>query len=171
MSISILEDPATRHTVFDDLQSIYWVLLYGSFRYFDNSLTIDWSMFFDRSEEENKAPVGGHKKRAYFESRGIIKVRDFTSPALRQLIRAMEKKWCGYYGMEADFRLEYGDASLMGLDVQPEDSAVRRFNDARKATRQELSVPSFWTAIFDSHLQNDNPYKVWPDDAVHSVIY
>ena len=166
MSISILEDPTTQHTVFDDLQSIYWVLLYGSFRYFDNSLTVDWGMFFQRDEEENKAPVGGRSKRAYFQGKGLDHLRKFASPALRQLIRAMEINWCGYYGIEGDFRRAYDDASLKGPEVQPKDSVVRGLDDACKATRRKLSVPSFWTAIFDDHFQSDKPYLIWPDDAV-----
>lgn len=171
MSISILKDPATQPTVLDDLQSIYWVLLYGSFRYFYNGATVDWRMFFERYEEKNKGFIGGRSKRLYFEGRGLENLRDFTSLALRRLIYAMETQWREYYGKEADLNDLYYDCSLKGPEVKPKDSDVRKLDEARMVKRREISEPSFWIALFDECLLADDPFPVWHEEVKAQGTY
>ena len=68
MSIRILEDPTTRHTVLHDMESIHWVLLFGGYHYFDNDAVVVWGTFYEKAKRDDpygpSIYVGGSSKRA-----------------------------------------------------------------------------------------------------------
>ncbi|KAH8099798.1 hypothetical protein BXZ70DRAFT_941106 [Cristinia sonorae] len=72
LSAGLASDPTKEHTILDDLESCYWVLLYQGIHYFRSTATVRALRIFDEHEPEeipalNRMDfVGGDKKEKHF---------------------------------------------------------------------------------------------------------
>ncbi|KAI0090942.1 hypothetical protein BDY19DRAFT_932555 [Irpex rosettiformis] len=195
MSIEILRNPNVRHSIRDEMQSIFWVFLYGTFRFFDNNDAIIWDLFFDKKRKNVEGRVeyfGGGAKRDFFLQAG-----DFTEPnrtdgittkALRDVVEAMALYWQYYYymegwwGMHGDWQPLHGNsarhdisatvraAASIPLDgLLSERTASTDDNETGLLAddfKEMLSKPQTWITVFNRSLK-DEPAEIWPSsDAV-----
>ena len=95
MSIAMLEDPFKVHDILDDLESIFWSLLYGAIKYFSGAIKVDTKAFFFQSEVEINGKlclVGGDSKGRLLESAALTNMA-FDCAPLRELISHLSRVW------------------------------------------------------------------------------
>ena len=153
MSIPLLRDPQKLHDLIDDLESVFWVLLYGALkRFVPPSQPSSMEMFEEERIGEDKYVVGGRQKNHCLAYGGMNDM-PFTNPALQTLIRECAARWNAYHraGEGAlGFRSPETKASIMALlDFAPQ--------------------PSYWTERFDSALHTDITPGSLPDHSKSSL--
>ncbi|TCD63088.1 hypothetical protein EIP91_006015 [Steccherinum ochraceum] len=98
MSVNLLQDPDSTHTILDDLEAFFWTLLFTVFRCEQNTFSSRvFAMFHEKKSVPGSYAVGGKRKEAFltcdntkgeFESRplGILvnNLRAFWADILRQ---------------------------------------------------------------------------------------
>ncbi|KAI0702995.1 hypothetical protein BC835DRAFT_1410786 [Cytidiella melzeri] len=101
MSIAMLADPLKAHEALDDLESVFWALLYGAMHRFDhtNNATILIKMFDEKDPtalpDGSIAYIGGSGKRAALGK--LHTGLRFTSLPLQTLICRLANEWDDYY--------------------------------------------------------------------------
>ncbi|KAI0090913.1 hypothetical protein BDY19DRAFT_663790 [Irpex rosettiformis] len=194
MSIEILKNPNALHSIMDEMQSIFWVLLYGTYRFFDNNADIIWDVFFDRKKkhvEGKEEFVGGNPKTFFFlqtdEFISHSRTNGITTRVLGDLVESMALHWQRYYyiqgwwPMHGEWRPLHGGSAYHGLSDAVRAVAsfplkglrdgwtneeIDRLPAVLEDIKEKLSKPQFWITIFDRFL-NDETLGVWPgSDAV-----
>ena len=143
MSIAMLEDPFKTHDILDDLESIFWSILYGAIKYFSGTVTFDMKAFFSQSEIEINGRlhvVGGGMKKGLLESTSLTNI-PFDCAPLRELISHLSRVWRKYYRARVD------------VSEAPSNEEARQEYETQ---REKLSKPAFWLDIFDQLLKRSD---------------
>ncbi|CAL1710415.1 unnamed protein product [Somion occarium] len=86
MSVKLLEDPDKPHEIFDDLESVLWVLLFIAVHHFEHSGTFDMGVFdyfiSHPGGFTGNATTGGQIKRSWLSGQSVR----FECPALNKVI-------------------------------------------------------------------------------------
>ena len=98
MSYPLLSDPGKVHDITDDLESVFWVLLFCAMHYYslpDQDIPMD--VFDYQSIDEDGRRTGGNFKAAWvFSSSQLLDLR-LTSADLHHLLRESQKCWLQYH--------------------------------------------------------------------------
>ncbi|KAI0771348.1 hypothetical protein BC629DRAFT_763524 [Irpex lacteus] len=100
MSIALLKDPSKVHEILDDLEALFWTLLYRALHRFEYTGAFSISIFnYRRFELLNGVPtgriVGGSEKGGALSDIPII--IDFTCQPLQNMITALSVALTDYY--------------------------------------------------------------------------
>lgn len=139
MSILLLRNPKKQQDILDDIESVFWVIVYVAAKYFEGDIQLDMTVFDQRENcmiDGEVHPVGGRKVH-WLLFRSLEQLR-FTCEPLGELIRDLAHEWGRFY-------------LLHWMFDETEDSRV-----AFERKQDELSKPSFWIAKFDIALRKSN---------------
>jgi hypothetical protein len=158
MSIRMLKDPRSPHELFDDLESVYWTMLYGALHRFRHSQKIDMDMFSQASFRKEGVFSGGNDKLlALLMMNSLL---TFECRPLKALFVSLSKTLYAYY--TALFDLAYVE-ECAALDAGHKDSdPTREAQAAVDFHYQKLSKPSFWREQLRRALSLEN----WIDNDV-----
>lgn len=122
MSIALLANVSKVHTIHDDLQSVFWVLLFGALLHFaHNSLSFNMNLF-DQAffPHDNSLMVkGGDMKEAFLRSQQKISGLTFMSKPLTAIYRRLAFKYnapISSSGNAEDRCDENGDVIIESVD-------------------------------------------------------
>ncbi|KAI0688598.1 hypothetical protein BC835DRAFT_1419038 [Cytidiella melzeri] len=173
MSIALLEDPLKAHEPLDDLESVFWALLFGAMHRFDHikDATIIIAMFDEKNltqlADGSTAYVGGSLKFAALGK--IHKGLHFKCLPLQNLICRLANEWKKYYVLRDE--VEAGTSNVQGapvvdevpaeierpaIDLEEEQSPDELTSDVRaryETLRTKLSNPKYWRKIFQDALK------------------
>ncbi|KAI0075722.1 hypothetical protein K474DRAFT_1773092 [Panus rudis PR-1116 ss-1] len=140
MSIKVLQDDQKPHEIHDDLESLFWVLVYTAIRHFK----LSWAghrkatkdMFDDSTKDPNTSAIIGGALKSQFLSRSWAR-SDFTfdCPALQSLILELRQLWAAYH------------------DCAPEEMQLESSQNIHNTLRWE---PAVILKHFDDALDKDN---------------
>jgi hypothetical protein len=157
MSIRLLTNPRTPHELFDDLESVYWTMLYGAFHRFRHKRRINMNMFSDTHFEQDGDITGGDLKLSALLTIGSSLT--FECRPLNVLFLSLSMALRAYY--LAFF--EASDEECDTLDPVHKDSdPVREAQAAVDFHYQRLSKPSFWREELKSALSMED----WIDNDI-----
>ncbi|CAL1717242.1 unnamed protein product [Somion occarium] len=102
MSILLLQDTEKRHNIFDDVESILWVILFVAVHYFTHEGKFSLEIFnqfetFSEGVTGQKA-IGGHRKRAFLSQRNV----KFHCRALHSFVIDLAKFHNHYHGLATE---------------------------------------------------------------------
>ncbi|GJE92085.1 hypothetical protein PsYK624_082380 [Phanerochaete sordida] len=134
MSVALLRYPNTRrHDLVDDLQSVYWVLLYGAKRFVVGDITIAHQVFEQKVlGNDGCTMVGGGLKLACVVQNHIAGAT-FSTTALQDLVMRCSQHWSDY--LEA-----------VDKDPLPDDPETA-------AALDRAAQPRFWIDLFATALR------------------
>ncbi|KAI0075718.1 hypothetical protein K474DRAFT_1624160 [Panus rudis PR-1116 ss-1] len=138
MSIHALRKARRVHEIHDDLESLFWVLVFVALRHFKHEGRFD-DEIFDQYYEDSMTLRGGASKITFllFGQDGT-----FLCPALNTLIRDITQFWVDYYCLEAEDRtIEYND---MHDDIERNPSTLLAFFDTALASPDDAWVHDEW---------------------------
>lgn len=171
MSIALLKDPSKAHEILDDLEALFWTLLYAALNRFEHTSSFNMSIFNDHDfEVVNGIPtgriVGGKKKKDALDD--ISVTVEFTSQPLQSLITTLSEALSEYY----QYR-RAANARKKVADKNPNNAAAKRSYDAALKQLNErhatLSKPSYWRELFKEELEKKD---AWPQcEAAPMVLY
>lgn len=151
MSIDLLNNPAKVHALIDDLESVYWVLLYGALHFFShgNPTILLATNFFDdhavRADRDGNLQDVGGKSKLDLLLNETFKDFPFDCRPLRELVTKLSASWGEYY-----VTLQMAKFSDFGRSLY--DQVHARMSDV-----------SYWIDIFTEALKSPD----WePNDAV-----
>ncbi|KAI0682853.1 hypothetical protein BC835DRAFT_1524433 [Cytidiella melzeri] len=170
MSVGMLRNSTKPHEILDDLESMYWTMLYGALHRFKHS-----GRMFDMSilTESRKATrsdgtsevVGGRLKRAALSE--MFELLDFNCKPLNRLLFRLARSLHRYYTAQQDLN----QAEYAALDDDPEFKKLfLEVPAARKALQdqhEKVSKPSSWREEIATALARTD----WIDDAVETSPY
>ena len=134
MSTSLLINPDKVHDILDDLESIFWVLVYCALRHFSTpGLRMPMSIFDDEGVDEEGRRTGGMLKSACLSCRQLFDYK-FSCIALERLIQEASDAWATYR-IAIRGRIQASDVIQM-LELAP--------------------VPSYWIKMFTDALQEQS---------------
>ncbi|KIP01982.1 hypothetical protein PHLGIDRAFT_122872 [Phlebiopsis gigantea 11061_1 CR5-6] len=138
MSLCLLENPTKIHDVADDLESVFWVMTYGSLKRFARSNQAQLMRFFDYQtvDPENGQKVGGQLKEGCIFGPRLRNIA-FTSDSLQDLIHKAKLTWFGYY------TILQGN---MDLDSSPLTKGIML------EQHEQAKRPAFWVDLFAKAL-------------------
>ena len=172
MSIFMLGDPERQPSIIDDLQSLYWVLLYESIRRFCNNENFDWDVFSERRQycmfNGTQEYVGGGGKRRCITDGLLRSLATMQPTALRETIVKLNSMWKRYYDPDKELlrRATWGRWALDSDQLKTAPS-ICELQIQRNQAKQELSIPQLWLEVFDASLKLDS--DAWLDDAVPAL--
>lgn len=144
MSIHILETPDRRHTVLDDIESVYWLLLYCALHWLshDNS-TFDMDLFDEQRSRQRRteAPIifGGRSKKTFLINKEFLELT-FKSNPLNILLQELAREFRAIYWAETA--------------EEPEIQA------RAQVASQKLEDVSLVLNLFEKAIRSDD----WPKD-------
>ncbi|KAI0804831.1 hypothetical protein BC629DRAFT_1591058 [Irpex lacteus] len=171
MSIALLEDPDKPHELIDDLEALFWTLVYAALHRFRHKSRISTRFFHSYWDEQRNDGVltgrriGGDLKREALPDL-VCKVT-FDCEPLDSLIDDLAIKLNGYYHLKSDVLIL---KSRMKWNPKEAADIEKRYESARaslEAQQAQLNQPSFWRAYFSEALQRND----WVDDVSEKVIY
>lgn len=138
MSIALLQDPDKIHELVDDLEAVFWVLVYAAFKRFLLPGDIPPMLVFDHEETRSDGRrVGGSFKKTCLFSRQL-EGYELTSASVHKLVLQASIHWFKYH-------VNLTGAPWMKAALgPPEDSA----------TYDLIGKPAFWVELFDSALND-----------------
>ncbi|GJE92002.1 hypothetical protein PsYK624_081550 [Phanerochaete sordida] len=135
MSIRLLENPLLTNEIVDDLESIFWVLLYSALEHFglpdQNKLRV---VFESRDLDGHGNLIGGISKKGFLHP-SDFKHLEFQDAILKDLVRDAARSWWKYH------LVRRGGAGVP--DSQKEDVV---------ATFRRVVEPSYWVDLFAAAL-------------------
>lgn len=137
MSIPLLENPKKVHDIVDDLQSIFWVLIYGALKHFtlpDQSLPME--VFSHQTIDRKGRRFGGRWKLSSI-ALGSFRNLDYSSAALKNLVSKSDLVWRDYHAGINGARQFASDEKLHAEIMEGMESAKK---------------PSFWVEAFATAL-------------------
>ncbi|KIP08542.1 hypothetical protein PHLGIDRAFT_12541 [Phlebiopsis gigantea 11061_1 CR5-6] len=140
MSISLLSKPDKLHDITDDLESVYWVLLYGALKMFasaDQDLPLN--VFDWHGIDRDGRRIGGRFKQAWIYNSDRLFALGLTSTALQELILESQRCWFMFYNVRDD---------LMSLD------GLGDLRDRMTKTLEQAPDPSFWIDKYAAALRS-----------------
>lgn len=148
MSILLLQNPGKRHSLLDDIESCYWLLLYMSLHYFKNSATrFNLAMFDEFAEDEDEDGVthhiGGTRKDSFINS-GLIENIEFACKPLQTVLR------------DFGFILNRFHSNRVGAG-RGEQAQTKQYEDARRELEDGTILQ-----IFEKALNSTD----WPKDDI-----
>ncbi|KAI0752274.1 hypothetical protein BC629DRAFT_1214987 [Irpex lacteus] len=159
LSIDILQDPSKPFEIMDDLQSLFWVLLYICMRFFDDDSpeSIDLQTILLQRERAivngRTECLGGSMKVDFLLDRQFEDLT-FTSSRMEELMKTMAIKWKKYYRLwEA---IDHASCKE-GLA-----SATTKF----RQYKTQMSEPQLWIDLLDEFIRGE----VGEDGAVHHQV-
>lgn len=138
LSVHILEKPEWRRTILDDIESIYWLLLYCALHWLPhNRPHFNMSLFDESTVEHRSGPgmlpsivVGGSKKERSL-THCHFKSLTFDSGPLNDLLKQFAALLRRSYSAEwVDFEAVRVDASVAMEKLGDVDFMVKMFDDA-----------------------------------------
>lgn len=148
MSIGLLDDPDKLHDVEDDLEAVFWVLLYCALKRFAPPCpSLPISAFADQWEDINGRLVGGYEKLTLLQRR-FYKDVEFRSPAFRNMIHDMAETWKTYH-----------------LSLSGTEASTAELTRELKRVNSLAPKPSFWVEKV-SNLLSQFPDTVAPEKPV-----
>lgn len=136
MSIPLLRDPEKLHDLVDDLESLFWVLIYGTAkRFLQPGQRFDKDMFDQQTKDTKGRTVGGARKHTALLGGWLLKTR-CTCTALQQLMFQCGKRWLEYHMYKQEW--------------PPLDEKTK---EELKGIPSLVSDPSFWMEKFASALR------------------
>ncbi|KAI0079083.1 hypothetical protein K474DRAFT_1618198 [Panus rudis PR-1116 ss-1] len=100
MSSELLIHPEKNNDIFDDLESMFWVLVYTAAQYFKHMGWFPMHIFRERLEQQGRDNTGGSGKRDFLiEGRTRAK---FCCPGLQDTIESLLNVWRQYHQREGD---------------------------------------------------------------------
>lgn len=131
MSIPLLRDPERLHDLVDDLESHFWVSIYGALTRFLRGGPERWmAMFNEESTDKKGRVVGGSDKYAALWSTELHREK-YTCPALQQLILTCTVSWMEYQLLKRG-SVDLGEGTAANM----------------KVTADLASQPSYWIEKF-----------------------
>jgi hypothetical protein len=140
MSIRLLQNPRTPHELFDDLESVYWTMLYGAFHRFRHSQRIEMDMFSETSFEEDDNVAGGDRKLLSLLMMGSLLT--FECEPLNTLFASLSMALYDYYSAFFKLNAIKKRAALNRGHKNP--GLAREAQAAVDFHYQKLNKPSFW---------------------------
>ena len=136
MSIPLLRDPDRLHDLVDDLESLFWVLVYGALkRFVRGDPRYSMRMFDGETRDEMGRLVGGVQKYSALWSGAFLR-QEYVCPSLQRLIHVCAARWNEYQLLKR---------SAPELD---EDTVARL-----KSILDLACQPSFWMEKFVTALE------------------
>ncbi|KAI0090908.1 hypothetical protein BDY19DRAFT_663641 [Irpex rosettiformis] len=180
MSIEILRDPTTHHSVAHDIESIYWVLRYGSYHFFENSAKVPWDIFYEKNWVQPTGPyVGGKAKIVNLLEDNTCTGEGIATPALRTIIDRFGFEWYRYYHgnplTKSKKKINSSTRPILPKELDelrlPEPFAplatLTHAETELERMQTEHSKPQFWIDLFKQFIAlNDKSADFWPPDAV-----
>lgn len=179
MSIGLLEDPNKPHEILDDLEALFWSLLYATLHRFEHKSKFNMDIFnwYEPEQSDGRYTgriVGGEPKRTALEKMGE-KV-EFTCKPLDTLIATLALELQDYY-LYSSRAVLYKKLSA----ADPSNPQLTKKYDAMCTSRDEqhdmLSKPSFWRARFKEALDRKkewvkdvSPYEKYPARTVEQGV-
>ena len=107
MSILLLRDPEKLHDLPDDLESLFWVMVFCALQWFlPSKRTHPMAMFEEEKLDEEGRTVGGVEKSITILG-GTLYLETFTCPTLQKLIHECAQCWMEYHlGLRKDPRID-----------------------------------------------------------------
>lgn len=144
MSFVLLSDPNKIHDLLDDLESLFWVYVWGAAQYVgtDAEFTLAIKDFDDKSLRTVKGKTqfyGGAKKATMLREMAFANI-PFTCAPLKDLIATLSREWVYFHRAREDLLVPGGRAAEL----------------AWEAKQKQLIDPSFWIAKFDDVLKRDD---------------
>ncbi|GJE92007.1 hypothetical protein PsYK624_081600 [Phanerochaete sordida] len=139
MSSRLLLSREKAHDISDDLESVFWVLIYCSLKYFarpEHNVTVEIFDHIALDSQGNR--VGGTYKSGSIDSNRLWKV-EYTSSVLQDLIKRSNKAW-------QRFDTVYYDSPVCHLPTAPGVSVQQWLEDGKS--------PAFWAALFAKALDD-----------------
>lgn len=151
MSCQLLLDPDRLHDIVDDLESVYWVLIWASMPRLLLSNQIFPQDAFDEVDVDSEGrTVGGNLKQTYILFHTYARLR-LSSKPVEKLVRLCNRCWHCYHT----------------VICHPDDEGSQ---DEPQAMFPKVKLPSFWLAQFSSILEDqtlwDNSNLPPPDIAL-----
>lgn len=138
MSCHLLQNPDKSHRLVDDLESVFWVLLWAMMERFALPGQVLPIQVFEEVEfDKHLRTVGGESKQKMILSGNLLHLR-FSSKALEKLLKLCNTCWQKYHYVRS-----YPDDEYYGPD------AGKILEDA--------ALPSFWLAQLKSVLDDRSP--------------
>ncbi|CAL1710445.1 unnamed protein product [Somion occarium] len=152
MSVALLKDPEKPHEVFDDIESILWVMLFISIHHFKHTGKFSMDVFDQWSDDvggfAGAQAIGGENKQSWLFARGA----EFDCPALQKVIKTMSK-------FHQHFR-------QLVVDSQERDGDKKPLQEYREELEKDLRRVY---KHFDDQL--NNPSADWTDGNPVEDIY
>ncbi|KAI0337289.1 hypothetical protein BDW22DRAFT_1383880 [Trametopsis cervina] len=148
MSVLLLKEPRKRHSLLDDIESCYWLLLYMSLHHFENTAAATIIPMFDdcvEGEDEHGIIqyIGGIAKKDFITSLDFEKIH-FTCKPLEKVLQAFGFILCGFHSNQP----------MAEKCVQP---YLKNYEDARRQLEDGTILQ-----IFDDALDGSG----WPKNDV-----
>ena len=167
MSIRLLQDPNKAHELLDDLESVFWVLVYGALKRYlspnQPSITGLMNMFDEERVDQDNIIIGGQGKANCLWA-GRLQHAQFTCASLQGLVHECATWWGMYHRAvdgARDVDIPATKAKIMGtLDLAPRPSYwIGKFAKAlAQASEARASEPAGGT----SHGATDGSRRLAP---------
>ncbi|KAI0090916.1 hypothetical protein BDY19DRAFT_663841 [Irpex rosettiformis] len=178
LSIEHLEDPSKTHDIMDDLQTLFWVLLWTVIHHFDSSssaTSFNPEIFSEKHSvliDGKSQDIGGRMKRQFLvKGHEILDlVEPIQSASLMWLLTKMSTHWGQYYRLKA---------KLAGVEIRGVQNALclakTRAGPSLPASEEQVSAarefagkyvevsdPEFWIGMCTEAIAMD----MWVMDAM-----
>ncbi|GJE92050.1 hypothetical protein PsYK624_082030 [Phanerochaete sordida] len=124
MPIRLMNDPRGVHTLIDDMESLYWSLLYGALHFVKHenpNILLGKNDFFglcDGHEDDETTKMGAMAKREWLRNLGRVKSVKWASGPFSEFMQKVTKLWARFYRhIDTEAANDFGDA-LDPLDWQ-----------------------------------------------------
>ncbi|KAI0690210.1 hypothetical protein BC835DRAFT_1417939 [Cytidiella melzeri] len=170
MSIGMLKNPRKPQELLDDLEAMFWSMLYGALHRFDHTgrkfnMSIFTESRYDTLDDGTSVVVGGDLKSAFLAD--SAKLPNFKCKPFNRLISALAGALSRYYAAISDVvRAEKNALAADDTELDLDDEVIA----ARKALHdqhEQVSSPSFWREEMAKALAKNN----WIDDALEESPY
>ncbi|THH26847.1 hypothetical protein EUX98_g7338 [Antrodiella citrinella] len=175
LSVGLLQDPKKPHTIVDDMESFFWVLVYMALHYLPNTYGADVVAMFDERSLSTLGARGGKYKRLFvITGKKSLYAGKFRCLPLQALITSLQKFFRTYHDgaplshesvrEEDDVEDVVGSEGGDSVGEDDEDEIVDDEEDAEDAEwlylhNRLIDDPSEILAFFDTALSS----KKWPE--------
>ncbi|GJE92009.1 hypothetical protein PsYK624_081620 [Phanerochaete sordida] len=140
MSVELASNPDKLHGILDDLESVFWNLVYGALRRFALPEENTSTMMFEESGFDNQGrATGGTMKGAFLLGRRYVGLR-LSSAKLSELIQRCGDCWRQCH-----------------LALSPMDGIGERKKNEVREILKDAAKPSYWVDIFAATLRDMPP--------------
>ncbi|TCD69279.1 hypothetical protein EIP91_008214 [Steccherinum ochraceum] len=97
-SVALGETPGKWYHIMDDIEACYWMMLYNSIHFFQNTADRQGVAMFDYRDNDHAVELSGSKMKATFVM--MMRPITFSSPPLNRLLAALQLHFRGIYALE-----------------------------------------------------------------------
>ncbi|KAI0075719.1 hypothetical protein K474DRAFT_1646223 [Panus rudis PR-1116 ss-1] len=166
MSINLLQYPQKPHEFHDDLESIFWVLLFIALCHFKHTNGFSDNLFDDCIEDSENGAIGGASK---FTSL-LLGSGNFLCPALDSLIQDLSRMWGDFYALRRS-RHEDGQYQKIHDDLARDPEQLLKPFDKARAMPPEKWINGEWIPRHYPHFgdyRHSSPLGTITDGSPHS---